>query len=400
MALPTFSGTGADGNTIVLVDTVNGVDTQVGTGTVTGGTWTITANAPLQQGANLITAYQLDGNVQSALSGGAVVTLDTIAPTVASLAASGGSIAGTGNLHAGQVVTLTVALSEAVSVTTTGPSPTLTLNNGATATYDAAASDSTHLRFTYTVQAGDDIADLAVTGIDTQGAAIEDAAGNAADLSGAVVNPNGTLRIDTIAPVVSAVVATGQHIVNGDGDLKAGAVVTLTVSFNEAVVIDTTGGAPGLSLTSGGTATYVSASGTDLIFSYTVVDGDTASDLTIASLNLNGATILDAAGNAADTTGAAINPAGTLRIDTNAPAAPSIAVIGGSDSVVSGQSGDTVISGTAEAGSTVSVTAGSLTVNTIVADGFGNWTYTLTGQNIAAIGQGSGRSATATARER
>ncbi len=58
------------------------------------------------------------------------------APTVASIATSGTGITnGTGDLNAGKVITLTVNFSAAVTVTTTGGSPTLTLNDGGTATY-------------------------------------------------------------------------------------------------------------------------------------------------------------------------------------------------------------------------------------------------------------------------
>jgi hypothetical protein len=47
-----------------------------------------------------------------------------------------------------------------------------------------------------------------------------------------------------------------------------------------------------------------------------VADGDTAADLAVATLNLAGAGIADAAGNALDLAGAAANPLGTLSIDT------------------------------------------------------------------------------------
>ena len=43
-------------------------------------------------------------------------------------------------------------------------------------------------------------------------ATITDGAGNAANLSGAVTNPAGTLQIDTTTPTVSSVVASGTGI--------------------------------------------------------------------------------------------------------------------------------------------------------------------------------------------
>ena len=75
--------------------------------------------------------------------------IDANTPTVASVVASGAGItAGTGDIPAGTVVTLTLNLSEAVTVT--GGVPKLTLNNGGTAIY-AGGSGSSALTFAYTV---------------------------------------------------------------------------------------------------------------------------------------------------------------------------------------------------------------------------------------------------------
>ena len=53
-------------------------------------------------------------------------------------------------------------MSEAVTVNTTGGTPTLTLNDGGTATY-TAGSGTNALTFSYTVGAGQNTADLTVT---------------------------------------------------------------------------------------------------------------------------------------------------------------------------------------------------------------------------------------------
>ena len=53
------------------------------------------------------------------------------------------------------------------------------------------------MKFTYTVAAGQNIADLAVTAFNVGTATITNGAGTAADLSGAVTNPAGTLQIDS-----------------------------------------------------------------------------------------------------------------------------------------------------------------------------------------------------------
>jgi hypothetical protein len=124
------------------------------------------------------------------------------AVTISSIVPSGTGITnGTGDLNAGKVVTLTVNFSAAVTVNTSGGMPTLTLNDGGTATY-TGGSGSTALTFSYTVAAGQNTPDLVVSSFNLNGATVTDGAGNVADLSGATnYNPVGTLQIDTVAPV-------------------------------------------------------------------------------------------------------------------------------------------------------------------------------------------------------
>ena len=326
------------------------------------------------------------------------------------MVASGTGISsGTGDLDAGKTVTLTLNLSSAVTVA--GGTPTLTLNDGGTATYSGGSGTSA-LTFSYTVSAGQNTPDLTVTAVNLNAATIADGAGNAADLTGAVTNPAGTLdrrhdadhlvagrvtierrprcrqdrdadaepdrgghrgrrhptltlndggtatysggsgtsaltfsytvgagqntaaltatavnlnsasitdgagniasltlpstqsgpQIDTTAPTVSSVVASGTGISSGTGDLDAGRTVTLTLNLSSAVTV--AGGTPTLTLNDGGTATYVSGSGTGaLAFSYTVGAGQNTPDLTVTAVNLNAATVTDGAGDAANLTG-------------------------------------------------------------------------------------------------
>ena len=101
-----------------------------------------------------------------------------------------------------------------------GGTPTLTLNDGGTATYSGGSGTSA-LTFSYTVAAGQNTADLAVTAVNANGATIADGAGNAANLTGAVTNPAGTLQIDTTTPTVSSVATSGTGI-TAAGDLDAG----------------------------------------------------------------------------------------------------------------------------------------------------------------------------------
>jgi hypothetical protein len=79
-----------------------------------------------------------------------------------------------------------------------------------------------------------------------------------------------------------------------------------------------------LALSGGGTAYYVSGSGSALTFSYVVGAGQNTADLAVNGLNLHGATITDAAGNKAILSGVATNPSGVLQIDTKAPTSLSV----------------------------------------------------------------------------
>src|ERR1019366_4321739 len=224
------------------------------------------------------------------------------------------------------------------------------------------------LTFSYTVAAGQNTSNLAVTAVNLNSATVADAAGNAGNLASAVTTL-GSLQIDTTTPAVSSVAASGTGITNGSGDLNAGHVVTLTVNLSEAVTV--AGGTPTLTLNDGGTATYTGGSGSNaLTFSYTVAAGQNTSDLAVTALNLNSATVADAAGNAANLTGAVTTPAGTLQIDTTAPAAPVIS----SDSPAGGTA--LTLTGTAEANSTVTVYDGTTKLGTATVNANGAWSFT------------------------
>jgi hypothetical protein len=236
-------------------------------------------------------------------------------PTVSSITATSDS--GASDLNVGHVVTITLDASEAVFVTGT---PTLQLNDSEAATYTGGSS-SNQLTFSYTVKAGDNVADLMVTGLNLAGGAIKDGSGNA--LSGSVQG-NLHLQIDTTPPTVSSISATTD---NGATTVATGHVVTITLDTSEAAFVT---GTPTLQLNDNEVASYTGGSGTNLLtFSYTVQAADTTSDLTVTGLNLLSATIKDGAGNALSGTAQ-----GNLNLAINAPTVSSITAStdsGGSD---------------------------------------------------------------------
>jgi hypothetical protein len=85
--------------------------------------------------------------------------------------------------------------------------------------------------------------------------------------------------------------------------------------------VTVSGGTPALTLNDGESASYTGGSGTDtLLFGYSVLPGDDTPQLVVTGSTLNGATILDAAGNSADLTGLVGVPSGAPRIDTTGAA--------------------------------------------------------------------------------
>nr|WP_249163123.1 heparin lyase I family protein [Bradyrhizobium diazoefficiens] len=231
-----------------------------------------------------------------------------VAPTVTQASAS----PGTGVEHAGDTITMTLGFSEAVTVTGT---PTLSLNDGGTATY-VGGSGTSSLTFKTTVASTDkDTSALAITGVNLPtGASIKDGSGLAANLSGAVKTFSG-LQINPVQPAVTQAAATP-----GTGTEHVGDTITLSLAFNEAVTVT---GTPTLSLNDGSKATYFGGSGTGtLTFKTTVASTDTStSALAITGVNLpSGTAIKDASGIAANLS-AAVKTFSGLAVST-APVTP------------------------------------------------------------------------------
>ncbi|MFI3154854.1 MAG: DUF4347 domain-containing protein [Methylococcaceae bacterium] len=179
-------------------------------------------------------------------------------------------------------------------------------------------------------------------------------------------------------PLAVSSVAYGAN----DGALANGETVTLLVNFTEAVNV--VGGTPTLSLNSGGTATYLSGSGTSsLTFTYTPSATQSTADLTITAFNLNSATIRNVVGDDADITNAVANPTNTLAVDTVAPNAATTPVLAAASDTGSSNTdnltNDTTVTltGTAETDSTVTIydTNGTTVLGTGTATG-GNYSIT------------------------
>ncbi|WP_298236018.1 DUF4347 domain-containing protein, partial [uncultured Azohydromonas sp.] len=280
-----------------------------------------------------------------------------------------------GTYVAGQTLSFTLRLDEPVHV---GADALLTLSlDGGTrqAAYTGGSGLSDVLVFEYVVQDGDAEADgIVVQSVDFGSAAKagQDQAGNAAVIDAGWLPWDTDVRVDTAAPAIVSVEALpsaghGGHYVAGD-------VITLEVGFDEDVAV---AGTPTIEATfqsgSGAAVTrtfeYASTSGSTVSFTYTVAAGDEDLDgiaLDGAIVLGSGGSIQDVAGNAAVLALGGVSTGGVL-VDAVAPVAPTLTPVALTNDTTP------VLSGTAEAGSTVRVSVGGATYE-VTADASGTWT--------------------------
>jgi len=132
---------------------------------------------------------------------------------------------------------------------------------------------------------------------------------------------------DTTAPTVLNVSST-----TANGTLGVGQSAAITVQYSEAVIVT---GVPTLQLETGtvdALATYSSGSGSNtLVFTYSVVNGHTTSDLDYTNVNAlslgSGATINDAAGNVANNGLPAPGAVGSLGANKNITVITNVPVV-------------------------------------------------------------------------
>ena len=221
------------------------------------------------------------------------------------------SLSANGTYGPGQTIDIAVRFSVPVDVV--GGMPVLALATAPprNATY-ASGSGTADLVFRYAVQKGDRAANLdyaTAAALALNGGVIRDSQGGedavlglpAPGTAGSLGHTK-DIAIDSVPP---SVISVGSP--DADGTYGTGRIVNITVAFDKPVLVAAaaSGGAPalGLATTPPRNATYASGNGTDeLTFLYTVQPGDEAADLDyggVDALRLNGATIMDMAGNLA-----------------------------------------------------------------------------------------------------
>ena len=233
---------------------------------------------------------------------------DETAPTVSSISIT--SDPGDDDTYGlGDAIEVTVTFSENVTVTGT---PQLELDLGDTAkTADYSSTAGAAVVFSYTVASDDNDNDgiaISADKLTLNDGTIQDEAENDATLTHDAVAADSGHRVDgsdTTAPTISSLSFTSDP--GSDRTYGTGDTIQVTVTFSENVTVT---GSPQLELSmsnsSNRQAGYSSnSSGADVVFEYTVVVGDRASDgleIQANKLTLNGGTIQDASGNDATLT--------------------------------------------------------------------------------------------------
>ncbi|MCO1823055.1 BapA prefix-like domain-containing protein [Pseudomonas aeruginosa] len=364
----TLSGTAEPGATVTLTD---GNGNPIGQVTADGsGNWTFTPSTPLSNGTVVnATATDPSGNASSPAS----VTVDSVAPAAPVVNPSNGAeISGTA--EPGATVTLTDGSGNPIGQVTADGSgnwsftPTTPLPNGTVVNATATdASGNTSAGSSVTV---DSVAPATPVINPSNGTTLSGTAepGATVTLTDGSGNPIGQVTADgsgnwSFTPstpladgtVVNATATDPAGNTSGQGSTTVDAIAPATPTVNLSNGSSLSGTAePG--------STVILTDGNGNPIAEVTADGSGNWTYTPSTPIANGTVVnvvaQDAAGNS--------SPPATVTVDSSAPPAP---VINPSNGVV--------ISGTAEAGATVTLTdAGGNPIGQVTADGSGNWSFT------------------------
>ncbi|QYE85871.1 BapA prefix-like domain-containing protein [Pseudomonas aeruginosa] len=363
-----LSGTAEPGSTVILTD---GNGNPIAEVTADGsGNWTYTPSTPIANGTVVnVVAQDAAGNS----SPGASVTVDSQAPAAPVLNPSNGTTL-SGTAEPGATVTLTDGNGNPIGQVTADGSgnwsftPGTPLANGTVV--NATASDPTGNTSAPASTTVDSVAPAAPVVNPSNGAEISGTAepGATVTLTDGSGNPIGQVTADgsgnwSFTPstpladgtVVNATATDPAGNTGGQGSTTVDAIAPATPTVNLSNGSSLSGTAePG--------STVILTDGNGNPIAEVTADGSGNWTYTPSTPIANGTVVNVAAQDAAGNS----SPPATVTVDSSAPPAP---VINPSNGVV--------ISGTAEAGATVTLTdAGGNPIGQVTADGSGNWSFT------------------------
>jgi len=318
---PVLSGTGTANDVINITDTVNGIPTVVGTVTVDStGNWSWRPDSNIGEGSHVYTATATDeaGNV-SAASPAITITVDTVAPDTPVISAVGGEPSGGFITDATPTVGGTGVNGETVIV----------YNNGVELGRVVVANGEWNIDLPAQT---DGPLNITVAGVD--------AAGNVSAPS-----PVFTVTLDTVAPEIPQINAVSDSQLTNNVLYTRDGVPTLTGTGEPGstvvVSVDGTPSAVPVTVQPNGSWTWTADSTlADGQHTFTVSASDPAGNTSASSAPLN------------------------VTVDTLDPTAP--------DNLNLAAEG-TPLTGTAEAGSIITVMNGSTVIGTGVVDSTGNF---------------------------
>ncbi|HBO2745198.1 TPA: BapA prefix-like domain-containing protein [Pseudomonas aeruginosa] len=366
----TLSGTAEPGSSVTLTD---GNGNPIGQVTADGsGNWTFTPTTPLPNGTVVnATATDPSGNASSPAS----VTVDAVAPATPVVNPSNGTTL-SGTAEPGATVTLTDGNGNPIGQVTADGSgnwtftPTTPLANGTVVNATATdASGNTSPGSSTTV---DSVAPATPVVNPSNGSTLSGTAepGSSVTLTDGSGNPIGQVTADgsgnwSFTPstplangtVVNATATDPAGNTSGQGSTTVDAIAPATPTVNLSNGSSLTGTAE-----PGSTVTLTDGNGNPI--AEVTADGSGNWTYTPSTPLANGTVVnvvaQDAAGNS--------SPGASVTVDSQAPAAP-----------VVNPSNGTTLSGTAEPGSSVTLTDGNGNpIGQVTADGSGNWTFTPT----------------------
>ncbi|HBO5135704.1 TPA: BapA prefix-like domain-containing protein [Pseudomonas aeruginosa] len=364
----TLSGTAEPGATVTLTD---GNGNPIGQVTADGsGNWTFTPTTPLANGTVVnATATDASGNT----SPGSSTTVDSVAPATPVVNPSNGTTL-SGTAEPGSSVTLTDGSGNPIGQVTADGSgnwsftPSTPLANGtvvnATATDPAGNTSGQGSTTVDAIAPATPTVNLSngssLTGTAEPGSTVTLTDGNGNPIAEVTADGSGNWTYTPSTPIANGTVV---NVVAQDaaGNSSPGASVTVDSQAPAAPVVNPSNGTT-LSGTAepGSSVTLTDGNGNPI--GQVTADGSGNWSFTPTTPLANG-TVVNA--TATDPTGNTSAPASTT-VDSVAPAAPVVNPSNGAE-----------ISGTAEAGATVTLTDGSGNpIGQVTADGSGNWTYT------------------------